>query len=125
MTIEQTIRRAENEKLNQPLTELERHLVLKPVNITTDMLCSQPSCPICSEDYAVGSEIIQMQCSHIYHEACVIPWLEMKRKCPICRFEVCETVPPQSELEKLTETEIRQRIQWHENIPEYNVVGDR
>ena len=124
MTIEQTIRRAENEKL-QPLTDLERHLVMKQANITTDMLCNQPSCPICSEDYVIGNEITQMQCSHIYHEACVIPWLEMKRKCPICRFEVSETVPSESELVKLTDTEIRQRINWHENIPPFNVVGDR
>ena len=101
-------------KKPQQLTPLERHIALKLIKIDDDKICDQPSCPICSEDYCAGGEVIQMQCLHFYHEHCLMPWLEMKRKCPICRFEVSDVTPPILELEKLTDMEIRQRIQWHE-----------
>ena len=30
----------------------------------------------------------QLPCSHLFHENCVFPWLEMKQTCPICRLEL-------------------------------------
>ena len=53
------------------------------VNLTIDLICSQPSCPICSEDYSVGEHVCKLPCEHIFHRSCVIPWIEMKRTCPV------------------------------------------
>lgn len=71
-----------------------------------DTLCSQPSCPICSEDFIVSASVTKLPCSHIFHHSCVVPWLEMKQTCPICRAEITDEVPTLSELEKYSTQEL-------------------
>lgn len=80
-----------------------------------DMICSQPSCPVCSEDFVVEIEALQMPCSHIFHEICVMPWLESKKTCPICRYELNDTVSTIEELERFTDIELSSRIVSIEN----------
>jgi hypothetical protein len=113
MMLELAVRHTEGNKTSLPLTDLEKHALLKKIEIDTDQICSQPSCPICGEDYVPKEETVQIQCSHFFHESCVMPWLEMKHSCPICRFEISENIPSTDDLEKLTESEIRQRLSWH------------
>ncbi|XP_057840343.1 uncharacterized protein LOC131050175 [Cryptomeria japonica] len=45
------------------------------------------SCPICMENFQVGSEVRQMPC-HECHSHCIKSWLEENRSCPTCRTEV-------------------------------------
>lgn len=94
------------------LTGRERHAALRTMLLDTDSVCGQPSCPICSEDFAEGMAVTQIQCSHFFHDACVLPWLEMKRSCPICRFEISAAAPNPDALAGLTESELRGRIRW-------------
>jgi E3 ubiquitin-protein ligase RNF115/126 len=94
------------------LTARERHAALRSLLLDTDSLCGQPSCPICSEDFKEGITVTQIQCSHFFHDACVLPWLEMKRSCPICRFEISAAAPEPETLGALTESELRSRIRW-------------
>ena len=68
------------------------------------------SCPICSEDYTNQEAVTKLPCDHIYHKDCVMPWLESKRTCPICRFELKHTVVPCGELEQLSKEELKYRI---------------
>jgi hypothetical protein len=75
-----------------------------------DMLCEQPSCPICSEDYSCGEPVTEMPCKHIFHKLCVIPWLEAKKTCPICRFTLTNDIPEISVLTKLPIKELKRRI---------------
>jgi len=76
---------------------------LRKEAMDVDTVCSQPSCPICSEDFEVGQTQLCMPCNHFYHEACVVPWLDAKKTCPICRFELTSEVPSVGELEKFSE----------------------
>jgi len=71
-----------------------------------DTLCSQPSCPICSEDFLVSSSVTKLPCTHIFHHSCVVPWLEMKQNCPICRAEITDEIPTLTELEKFSTQEL-------------------
>lgn len=45
-----------------------------------------PDCTICLETLKQGDEVKKLPCGHVFHAACVTPWL-MKRRavCPVCR----------------------------------------
>ncbi|KAJ7956528.1 E3 ubiquitin-protein ligase RING1 [Quillaja saponaria] len=44
-------------------------------------------CAICKDDINVGEQAKQLPCSHRYHEDCIIPWLNIRNTCPVCRYE--------------------------------------
>ncbi|XP_073219822.1 uncharacterized protein [Cicer arietinum] len=50
-----------------------------------DLICS-----ICLDELPVGSEVIQLPvpCCHVYHEECIMRWLDMSNICPLCRRPV-------------------------------------
>lgn len=49
-------------------------------------------CTICLEDLAESEgqkrSIITMPCDHLFHDSCILTWLERNRGCPLCRREV-------------------------------------
>ena len=75
-------------------------------NQNEDNIC----CPVCLDEYHVASEeenasrnnnfdpdfgysqqplppeqIVELPCSHLFHERCALPWLRRHHSCPICR----------------------------------------
>lgn len=71
---------------------------LRMVAVDLDLLCSQPSCPICSEEFFVGGSAQKLPCTHLFHRSCILPWLELKQNCPICRKEISDDIPELIEL---------------------------
>ncbi|CAA2979133.1 E3 ubiquitin- ligase Praja-2-like isoform X1 [Olea europaea subsp. europaea] len=45
-------------------------------------------CAVCKEDVAAGEKITRMPCFHLYHGDCILPWLEIRNTCPVCRYEL-------------------------------------
>ncbi|KAL8233293.1 hypothetical protein R6Q57_003071 [Mikania cordata] len=35
-----------------------------------------------------GKIVKQLECGHMYHGECIIPWLNSRNTCPVCRFEL-------------------------------------
>lgn len=35
-----------------------------------------------------GGPIVRTECGHYFHEACVRPWLQARRRCPLCRTKL-------------------------------------
>ena len=42
-------------------------------------------CPICLEDFDETKHIVYLDCQHIYHEDCIIEWINKDPSCPLCR----------------------------------------
>ncbi|KAL9234837.1 hypothetical protein vseg_009660 [Gypsophila vaccaria] len=58
------------------------------VKITRARLQTDSHCPVCKDQFELGSEARQMPCNHIYHSDCIIPWLVQHNSCPVCRQEM-------------------------------------
>ena len=49
----------------------------------------RPVCPVCTEAFAVGEAAKQLPCTHLFHEACITPWLlHHSNTCPVCRAPI-------------------------------------
>eukprot|EP00904_Undaria_pinnatifida_P011077 jgi/Undpi1/709/HiC_scaffold_10.g04173.m1 len=49
---------------------------------------SEKDCIVCQELYTVGATLVRLPCGHLYHEACLLKWLELSNTCPYCRSEL-------------------------------------
>eukprot|EP01122_Echinamoeba_exundans_P000191 TRINITY_DN10169_c0_g1_i1.p1 TRINITY_DN10169_c0_g1~~TRINITY_DN10169_c0_g1_i1.p1 ORF type:complete len:196 (+),score=33.73 TRINITY_DN10169_c0_g1_i1:49-636(+) len=45
-------------------------------------------CTICTEKFKLEDEAKQFPCKHLFHEDCIIQWLEKNNSCPLCRHEL-------------------------------------
>ena len=100
---------------------------LRNAVMDTDLICSQPSCPICSEDFEVDVAHCCLPCQHFFHETCVVPWLDAKKTCPICRFKLTSDVPTVQELEKfpLQDLLMRYESEKQENEADFGKDSDK
>lgn len=51
-----------------------------------------PDCSICMQElHQQNSLFVLIHCSHVYHERCLISWIERSRTCPLCRSDRIDT----------------------------------
>jgi E3 ubiquitin-protein ligase RNF115/126 len=55
------------------------------VVITQDQVGKNLQCSVCLEGFRLDEPVRKLPCEHVYHENCIIPWLELHGTCPICR----------------------------------------
>lgn len=61
-------------------------------------------CSVCLGDFREGDDIcssINDQCTHFFHQECIIEWLLYHNECPICRRHYLK---PSGDLQKINET---------------------
>uniref|UniRef100_A0A915N4I5 RING-type domain-containing protein n=1 Tax=Meloidogyne javanica TaxID=6303 RepID=A0A915N4I5_MELJA len=81
--------------LNQ-VADQEQNTALRPEDIkrlpitkVTQEHCEKGTqCTTCMETFALDEEVAQLNCKHIFHKACIEPWLQRKNTCPICRTTI-------------------------------------
>lgn len=45
-------------------------------------------CAVCKDEIVVDERATRLPCSHHYHGECIVPWLNIRNTCPVCRFEL-------------------------------------
>jgi hypothetical protein len=58
---------------------------------------SKPECSICLEQYEEGETISwakNEECNHMFHEKCIVKWMENHDECPLCRINLCSNGDP-------------------------------
>ncbi|CAL8281559.1 unnamed protein product [Lota lota] len=73
------------ENTGPPPADRERIKSLPTVRVTEEHVGAGLECPVCKEDYSVGENVRQLPCNHLFHNDCIIPWLEQHDTCPVCR----------------------------------------
>lgn len=58
---------------------------LPVIQIEEDQVNKKLQCSVCWEDFVLNEDVRQLPCSHVYHDGCIRPWLELHGTCPICR----------------------------------------
>lgn len=46
------------------------------------------ACAVCKDEILVVEKVTELPCSHYYHWECIIPWLNIRNTCPVCRHEL-------------------------------------
>ncbi|GJN03719.1 hypothetical protein PR202_ga21195 [Eleusine coracana subsp. coracana] len=52
---------------------------------TIDVSGPDADCAICLQDLPPASQALMLPCSHLYHSSCIVPWLQRRNSCPLCR----------------------------------------
>ncbi|XP_074664453.1 E3 ubiquitin-protein ligase RNF126 isoform X1 [Strix aluco] len=73
------------ENTGPPPADKEKIQALPTVQIAQEHVDSGLECPVCKEDYTVGENVRQLPCNHLFHNSCIVPWLEQHDTCPVCR----------------------------------------
>jgi len=72
---------------------------------------TEVACPVCQEELEEKTSVLKLPCLHIYHPQCLMPWLEKRNTCPMCRYEL----PTES-------TSVEQRNQTRHNVSELSTA---
>uniref|UniRef100_A0A6M2DSL5 RING-type E3 ubiquitin transferase n=1 Tax=Xenopsylla cheopis TaxID=163159 RepID=A0A6M2DSL5_XENCH len=73
------------ESIGPPPLESEQISSLPTVKITAEQTSIKLQCSVCWEDFKEDEMVRQLPCSHVYHDQCIFPWLQLHATCPICR----------------------------------------
>ena len=78
-----------------------------PGGVSVAVARERISCAVCLERLRRGEETTFLPCNHGFHSACIGRWLELKRKCPVCRVHVPRDDP----------SAVRSAHVWKHTIP--------
>jgi len=53
----------------------------------------ETQCAICQDNITVDATRIRA-CAHVYHRSCIMNWLTMSSRCPVCRHDIRSAHPP-------------------------------
>lgn len=50
---------------------------LPTIKICQDDVDKNLQCTVCMDDYKLDEPVRMLPCNHVYHNDCIVPWLEM------------------------------------------------
>ncbi|CAG7723844.1 unnamed protein product [Allacma fusca] len=71
---------------------LDNDKLIKLPNITIGRVHvdAKLQCSVCWDDFSMDEQVKQLQCEHLYHQDCIVPWLKLHGTCPVCRKDLNE-----------------------------------
>lgn len=75
----------------------------------------EKKCPICLKEFGHEEIVTEMPCCHIFHDDCILPWLQVVNTCPVCRHEL-PTDDPNYEALKAQKERMKQRQEALEEL---------
>ncbi|XP_042348036.1 E3 ubiquitin-protein ligase RNF128-like [Plectropomus leopardus] len=57
-------------------------------------------CAVCIENYKAGEVVTVLTCEHIFHKACIEPWLLDRRTCPMCKCDILKALGVEEEVKE-------------------------
>ncbi|KOB78684.1 Uncharacterized protein OBRU01_01935 [Operophtera brumata] len=79
------------ENTGPPPLPTEQIATIPSEEITAAQVEANMSCSVCWDTFTLGETVSRLECTHIFHPACISPWLQLHATCPICRRSL---VPP-------------------------------
>lgn len=64
---------------NLPLVELKTENTLAEEVVV---------CAVCKDKFSMEEKVRKLPCGHYYHDDCILPWLNIRNTCPVCRHEL-------------------------------------
>lgn len=61
---------------------------LVPSPVPSSQITSENGCPVCQTDWCQDDKSVALPCDHHFHLDCILPWLERKHTCPVCRYDL-------------------------------------
>ncbi|KAL8460090.1 hypothetical protein ACS0TY_031852 [Phlomoides rotata] len=61
---------------------------LPSIKISKKHIRADSTCAVCKERFELGSQVMKLPCKHLYHSDCIVPWLEQRNSCPVCRQQL-------------------------------------
>ena len=68
--------------------------IVTPINIenlNTLIVCNElpeNNCSICLDEFKNEDILKKLNCSHIFHKDCLVPWINNNKSCPLCRTDI-------------------------------------
>ncbi|XP_029318598.1 E3 ubiquitin-protein ligase RNF128-like [Cottoperca gobio] len=85
-------------KLKSEATKAIRRLQVRKLKTGDEETKSDSDmCAVCLESYKAGELVTVLTCEHIFHKACIEPWLLERRTCPMCKCDILKALGVEEE----------------------------
>lgn len=71
-----------------PPSSMAAVVSLPGINSEELLASDSAHCAGCKDSFELGSSAKQLPCKHLYHAGCILPWLDLRDSCPVCRYEL-------------------------------------
>ncbi|KAK0428944.1 hypothetical protein QR680_011098 [Steinernema hermaphroditum] len=69
------------------LTDAQIDAMMTKVSISPP---KHSECPVCMEELFQEQKMVKLNCVHVFHRDCIVPWLKRGGACPICRSGISD-----------------------------------